>query len=589
MGKIPQSFVDDVLARNDIVDIIQSRINIKKSGINYMGLCPFHHEKSSSFCVSPTKQFYYCFGCAANGTAIRFLMQHDHLSFIDALTQLATKVGMSLPETSENPVDKEDSTLLYQTLGFAAKFYREYLKKSPIPQLYLKKRGISSEMQDKFLLGYAPAEWDQFTKLCLKKATDAQKKQKILQTLEKCGLWIQKEKSTDGYDRFRNRVLFPIRDRRGRVVAFGGRVLDDSLPKYLNSPETPVFHKSRELYGLYESLQSGKSQRFIVVEGYLDVISLVQHEIQGVVAPLGTALSLNHIKQMFQHASTLVFCFDGDEAGQKAAWRALLHSLPAMEGDKLIRFAFLPQGFDPDSYVRKEGRVGFLQVVEKSLSLTQYLLQELTKQSDLNTIEGRAKLINLCKPLIQQIPDKITTTAIINELASLTQMTLETIQSLMNNQKKSLPQSNDFINTVRKKSRDELPSFYQKAMSLLLLHPEWLLECKAFEVKNAEKDGILFDRLINFMKQNPNTHLGSILESFDTPEDKTLLAKLAMTAHILEEEEMQHREFLHNLKMIEKHHQEKILIQLQKKIEVTGLKSLSLEEKTELNALLQIK
>ena len=403
-GLIPQSFIDDLLNRTDILDVVGSRIQLKKTGKNYSACCPFHKEKTPSFTVSPDKQFYYCFGCGAGGNALGFVMDHDNLDFIQAVEDLAKRAGMDVPREEGRrgkPRQPTDSPL-YPLLTAAADYYRQALKSHPARKAaveYLKGRGLTGEIARDFGLGFAPPGWDNLLKhlggdnLQLKAMLDA-------------GLLVENPDSGKRYDRFRDRVIFPIRDSRGRVIAFGGRVLGDDKPKYLNSPETPVFHKGQELYGLFEARKNNRDlDEIMVVEGYMDVIALAQQGIRNAVATLGTATSEEHIKRLFRLVPNILFCFDGDQAGRNAAWRALESALPNLQDGRKVRFLFLPEGEDPDSLVRAEGPDAFrARLVQQAQPLADYFFQQLTREADPSTLEGKAHLATLAGPLLEKIP-----------------------------------------------------------------------------------------------------------------------------------------------------------------------------------------
>lgn len=404
-GLIPQSFIDDLLNRTDILDVVSSRIQLKKTGKNYSACCPFHKEKTPSFTVSPDKQFYYCFGCGAGGNALGFIMDHDQLDFVQAVEDLAKRAGMDVPREDgrrgSKPRQPTDSPL-YPLLTAAADFYRQSLKSHPARKAaveYLKGRGLTGEIARDFGLGFAPPGWDNLLKhlggdnLQLKVMLDA-------------GLLVENPDSGKRYDRFRDRVIFPIRDSRGRVIAFGGRVLGDDKPKYLNSPETPVFHKGQELYGLFEARKNNRDlDEIMVVEGYMDVIALAQQGIRNAVATLGTATSEEHIKRLFRIVPNILFCFDGDQAGRNAAWRALESALPNLQDGRKVRFLFLPEGEDPDSLVRAEGPDAFrARLVQQAQPLADYFFQQLTQEADPSTLEGKAHLATLAGPLLERIP-----------------------------------------------------------------------------------------------------------------------------------------------------------------------------------------
>ncbi|MGY4533608.1 DNA primase [Pseudomonas sp. TE3786] len=406
-GLIPQSFIDDLLNRTDIVDVVSSRVQLKKTGKNFSACCPFHKEKTPSFSVSPDKQFYYCFGCGAGGNALGFIMDHDNLDFVQAVEDLAKSAGMEVvreengrggPHKPRQPTDSP----LYPLLTAAAEYYRQALKSHPTRKAavdYLKGRGLSGEIARDFGLGFAPPGWDNLLKHL---ATDTLQQKAMIEA----GLLIENADSGKRYDRFRDRVIFPIRDSRGRVIAFGGRVLGDDKPKYLNSPETPVFHKGQELYGLYEARKSNRDlDEVMVVEGYMDVIALAQQGLRNAVATLGTATSEEHLKRLFRIVPSVLFCFDGDQAGRSAAWRALESTLPSLQDGRRARFLFLPEGEDPDSLVRAEGTDAFrARINQQAQPLADYFFQQLTQEADPRSLEGKAHLATLAAPLIDKIP-----------------------------------------------------------------------------------------------------------------------------------------------------------------------------------------
>jgi DNA primase len=394
---IPQDFIQQLLARVDIVEVIDRHVKLKKSGQNYSACCPFHSEKTASFSVSPTKQFYHCFGCGAHGTAVGFLMEYNGMGFREAVEELAVSVGMALPAEANRQEALEkarENATLTEVMASAAAFYRRSLKASPRAIDYLKRRGLTGEIAAAFGLGYAPDDWQG-----LKAAVDDYS----VAALKECGLVIDSEEGRR-YDRFRDRVMFPIWDQRGGVIGFGGRVIDAGEPKYLNSPETALFEKGRELYGLFQARRTIRDTgTVIVVEGYMDVVALAQAGVGNAVATLGTATTPMHVEKLLRLADNLVFCFDGDKAGQRAAWRALEQSLPVLQDGKDVRFLFLPEEDDPDTYVRRLGKEAFLDAQAKATPLSQYLLDQLKAQVDLSSDEGRARLVNLAKPLVVQV------------------------------------------------------------------------------------------------------------------------------------------------------------------------------------------
>src|SRR4030095_14547587 len=402
-GRIPQHFIDELIARADIVELIGSRVPLKKAGKEFKACCPFHGEKTPSFHVVPDKQFYHRCGCGVRGTAITFLMEHDHLSFVEAVEDLAARVGLEVPREEQPGARQAPPTdALFALLDKTAELYRRELKDSERAKDYFKARGLTGDTAAKFSLGYAPDAWD-----CVLQQFGASEAERL--KLLQVGLVIERERkpgvNPGYYDRFRDRVMCPTRDARGRAIGFGGRVLDKGEPKYLNSPETELFHKGRELYGLFEARQASRTlTRLLVVEGYMDVVRLHQAGVTYAVATLGTATTPEHLTRMFRIVSEIIFCFDGDRAGRAAAWRALENALGQVREGRQIRFMFLPEGDDPDSLVGKEGREAFEARLGGALPLSEYLVEQLASQVDLQHLDGRARLAELAKPLLKRIP-----------------------------------------------------------------------------------------------------------------------------------------------------------------------------------------
>jgi DNA primase len=422
---IPDSFKQDLLNRVDIVDVVSRYVQLKKGGANFLGLCPFHNEKTPSFTVSPTKQFYHCFGCGVHGNAIGFLMAYSTLGYVDAVKELAASVGMPVPDerppTPEQAARKERETDLYALMDKAMDFYRGELKKSPRAIAYLKGRGLTGEIAARFRIGYAPDDWQ---------ALKAPFPQYEDQALVEAGLVIQNEGKR--YDRFRDRVMFPIFNARGAVIGFGGRVIGEGEPKYLNSPETPLFEKGRELYGLLHARDAIRTAgHALVVEGYMDVVALAQHDVGNAVATLGTATTPVHVAKLLRTADEIVFCFDGDAAGRKAAWRALEVSLPLAPDHKPIRFLFLPEGEDPDTYVRKHGKEGWQRKLREAETLSQFLIAQLRAECDLATAEGRSRLISIAKPHVQKVTAPALRLQLANEIAQLARVAEGEIDRLL--------------------------------------------------------------------------------------------------------------------------------------------------------------
>jgi DNA primase len=420
---IPQSFIQDLLSRVDIVDVVDRHVKLKRAGANYVACCPFHSEKTPSFTVSAPKQFYHCFGCGAHGTAVGFLMEYGGLGFVDAVKELAQSVGMTVPEERVEHVQRkaEAGDDLHGVLLRAAHYYRAQLKEAVHAIDYLKRRGLSGEIAKRFGIGYAPAGWQNLS------AAFPDYNAKALVT---AGL-VKVNEDNRRYDVFRDRVIFPIVDVRGNVIGFGGRVLGDGEPKYLNSPETPIFEKGRELYGLYQARGAiRKAGRVVVVEGYMDVVALAQHGVGYAVATLGTATTPLHVQKLLRQADEVIFCFDGDDAGRRAAWRALENSLAQLVDGKQVRFLFLPQGEDPDTYVRKAGNEAFETLMAGAPPLSRFLLEELGSRVDLSAAEGRAGFVHQAKPLLKQMQSNALRVQIVREVAALTRMAPEEIERL---------------------------------------------------------------------------------------------------------------------------------------------------------------
>ncbi|WP_288499622.1 DNA primase [uncultured Erwinia sp.] len=401
-GRIPRVFINDLLARTDIVDLIDARVKLKKQGKNYHACCPFHNEKTPSFTVNGEKQFYHCFGCGAHGNAVDFLMNYDRLEFVESIEELATLYGLEVPYESGNgpsQLERHQRQSLYQLMTGLRDFYQQALAQSQSAgaREYLAQRGLSEEVIKHFSIGFAPAGWDNALKRFGRNPDDRQ-------SLIDAGMLVTNDQGRS-YDRFRERVMFPIHDKRGRVIGFGGRVLGDGMPKYLNSPETDIFHKGRQLYGLYEAQKNyPEPPKLLVVEGYMDVVALAQFGVDYAVASLGTSTTAEHIQLLFRATNTVICCYDGDRAGREAAWRALETALPYMNDGRQLRFMFLPDGEDPDTLVRKEGKEAFEARMEQAMPLSGFLFDTLMPQVDLRSPDGRAQLSTLALPLISQVP-----------------------------------------------------------------------------------------------------------------------------------------------------------------------------------------
>jgi len=455
---IPKSFVQDLLNRLDIVDVIERYVPLKKAGANFVACCPFHTEKSPSFTVSQSKQFYHCFGCGAHGTVIGFVMEHAGMGFVDAVEDLAKSIGVSVPQEESSPPQRKISTDLYDQMQSATRYYREQLKVSPRAIEYLKGRGLSGEVAARFGIGYSPNEW-QNLKAAVPNYQDA--------SLVETGLVVEGE-GGKRYDRFRDRIMFPIINIRGQVIGFGGRILDKGEPKYLNSPETSLFEKGHELYGLFQAQKAIRGhQRVIVVEGYMDVVALAQNGVDYAVATLGTATTPFHVQKLLRLSEQVVFCFDGDKAGIKAAWRALENALPQLQDGKRIGFLFLPEAHDPDTYIREFGTEAFEQELDNSLPLSGYLLRELTAQVDLRTQEGRNALLQKAQPLLTAITAPTTALLLRKEIAALAGVTQAELEDLYAIKPISAPRR-----AAPPKAKRATPSGLRTLLRCLVMRPE---------------------------------------------------------------------------------------------------------------------
>lgn len=511
MARIPDAFIDDLLARTDIVEVIGTRVPLKRQGKEYSARCPFHDERSPSFTVSQTKQFYHCFGCGAHGTAISFLMNYDRLEFLDAVDELAKRVGMEVPKETRTRNETDDGRDMYAALDAAAKFFQRQLEGSEKAKAYLDQRGVDDGIRTQFSIGYAP---DGFSALKDALGTDERR----IKLLDKTGM-LSRSDNGRVYDKFRDRVMFPIHDRRGRVIAFGGRVLaKDDGPKYLNSPETPLFHKGRELYGLWQVRQANqKIERLVVVEGYMDVVSLFQYGVTQAVATLGTATTPDHAELLFRNSPDVYFCFDGDAAGQRAAWKALESVLPRMKDGRQAFFLFLPDGEDPDSIVRSEGAAGFDTRLRQATPLSQFFYDELGKDVNLSTLDGKARLAERAKPLLAQIPD--------GAFGDLMRQRLGEITGVGVRQQPALPEKPKVASRPQAQKR----SLVRGAITVLLQQPSLALALEPpYGFKDLNQPGVgLLVELLSLVHARPEITTGALLQHFSEREDLTALQKLA--------------------------------------------------------------
>ena len=569
MARIPDAFIDELLARTDIVEVVGGRVPLKRQGKEYAARCPFHDERSASFTVSPTKQFYHCFGCGAHGTAISFLMNYDRLEFLDAVDELAKRVGMEVPRETQQRNANPDTRDLYGAMEAANAFFRGQLARSDKARAYVDKRGIAQEIVERYGIGYAP---DGFSALRDALGTDPRR----MQLLERGGLFSKNEKG-HVYDKFRDRLMFPIHDRRGRTIAFGGRVIDpEDSPKYLNSPETALFHKGRELYGLWQARQANqKLDRLIVVEGYMDVVALAQYGVSQAVATLGTATTPDHAELLFRNAPDVFFCFDGDRAGRSAAWKALESVLPRMKDGRQAFFLFLPDGEDPDSLVRQEGVDGFDARLRDATPLSEFFYASLSGDVNLGSLDGKARLAERCKPLLAQIPDGAFGDLMRQRLTELTGV----------GARASTPQTHVPAQRASQATASgaQKPSLVRSAITHLLHRPGFALDLQPpFRFAVLRQPGIeLLSELVLLVRERPDINTGALLEHFEGREELGALQKLA--AHALPGEDAALRQvFLDNIVRLDAEALQQRREELQARIA-----SLDEAEKAELRDLLQ--
>ena len=533
--RVPQQFIDEVLDRTDIVELIDYYLPLKKMGQNYSCLCPFHSEKSPSFSVSSTKQFYYCFGCGASGNAVSFLMQYENMAFLEAVELLANQAGLSLPQTGAHYQDNTSSNL-FQVVEDSRKFFQQQLHEHPQAKQYLyQQRGLSQATLEHFQIGYAPAEWEQLLRFQRKEKSHS------LEELQKTGLVVTNDRGRSD-DRFRNGIIFPIRDRKGRSVGFGGRLLSDSesQPKYLNSPETALFHKHRELYGLYEARKSNPSlTRLIIVEGYMDVVALAEHGITNCVATLGTAVTANHLNRLLRTADALTFCFDGDQAGQNAAWKALTTALPLIDDRHQINITLLPNELDPDDYVKHHGQQAFLQAIEQGTTLADYLLEHYQNQHNLETVSGCANFVSAIMPYIQQMNAPMTCELLIKQVAKLTGSDIDQLrQNYINNPAQNPTQKRSKPASLSNQSVQQTP--VRKAIALIIQHPHLAQQVES-TLPQADLPGLdLLNELLQLLKNNnQDWTTGRLLEYWRGRDEVQYLQRLAQADLLLSDNQLQ--------------------------------------------------
>ncbi len=525
-GRIPQSFIDDLIARVDIAEVIGERVRLKKAGRDLKACCPFHDEKTPSFTVSPTKQFYHCFGCGAHGTVLGFLMDYERLDFVDAVEELAGRLGLEVPRegAGENTVPAPRHDTLYAALEAANAFYTRQLKVHPQAARaidYLKGRGVSGEVARDFAIGFAPPGWDNVVGALRERFGE--------DTLVDAGLAIRNERGSV-YDRFRDRVMFPIRDGRGRVIAFGGRVMDpEQSPKYLNSSESPVFHKGRELYGLWEARRSSRRlERLLVVEGYMDVVALAQHGIGYAVATLGTAATPDHVERLFRVTSNVVFAFDGDAAGRRAATRALEIVLPALRDGREVDFLFLPEGEDPDTRVRAVGREGFEADVQSAVSALEFLFADL-EHGLKKSPEGIARLLEQATTQLRAVPGEALRQVARQRLAAITRVPIEQLGALT--EAPATKTSATAAQPVHGETQRG-DTRVRHAIRLLLHHPNLGAQAEGDwrRLASLERPGAgLLLAMIEVLRENPHLSTGALIERFREHPEGRYLARIAAT------------------------------------------------------------
>lgn len=561
-GLIPRTFIDELLARADIVEVVDSRVSLKKAGTNYTACCPFHNEKTPSLVVSPAKQIYHCFGCGAGGNSISFIMAFDRLDFVPAIEALATQLGLEVPReaaATRQPA-KSMQPDLYHLLEQVNKFYQEQLRLSPVAVDYLKQRQVTGQIAKQFGIGYAPAGWNALSQHFKHDPV-------IHEQLLQAGMLIKK---ADGgyYDRFRDRIMFPIRDRRGRMIGFGGRIINEGNPKYLNSPETAIFHKGRELYGLYEALQTNRDlPQVLVVEGYMDVVMLAQHGVPFGVATLGTATSVEHIKSLNKLTKEIIFCFDGDAAGKAAAWRAFETVLPVIQDNVQIKFLLLPEGEDPDSLIQKEGELGFNDRLEQAMTLSDFLFSQLMAKINISTLDGKAHFAKLAGDYLKKIPECIFKQMLFDRLAQLVRMDEVKLRLMIGDSKTP---ANERTTQPRKLLNI---SPMRLVMALLIQNPVLLEELRserpwlmALQLPGSD----LLRSIITVLEALTQATTATLLEHWRDKPDYNLISKLAFWEHAIPEQGLK-AEFNGAVCRLKQLNHEHIIEQLMLKAQHEGL------------------
>src|SRR5574343_1210094 len=563
---IPESFIQDLLARVDIVDLVDSYVPLKKAGANYAACCPFHNEKSPSFTVSPTKQFYHCFGCGAHGTAISFVMEYQGLGFVDAVKDLAGRAGMQVPESEGRGFRDEkpgQTRTLIEVMARAAAYYKDQLKKSPHAIEYCKKRGLTGEVAARYGIGYAPDGWQNLQEVFPDYNADE---------LKIAGLVIENEAGRR-YDRFRDRLMIPIINPKGEIIAFGGRIIDQGEPKYLNSPETPLFEKGRELFGLPQARQAlRETDTAIVTEGYMDVIALSQNGVGNAVATLGTATTATHVQKLLRQVDRIVFCFDGDNAGRKAAWRALENALEALADNKQIGFVFLPAEHDPDSFIRAFGKAEFDRLVAQAMPLSDFLLKELAQRCDLTSSEGKARLIYEAKPLLHKLPTPLLRLQLVKRLAEASGFAQAEVERLC--------ELKSYAPAAPPKARRTAPSLTRNLLRIVLHKPQWAAQLPVDLLPDTPEQPAL-RRLHQLLSTHPDTANYAVLREKlrGLPEESAIENAASELLGLPFDEEGAETEFRDTLEKIRATSEKKAFDELQTKAQQFGVAGLSAEEK----------
>lgn len=571
-GRIPQNFIDDLVSRADIVEVVNARVPLKKKGKEYSACCPFHNEKTPSFTVSDSKQFYHCFGCGAHGTALGFIMEYENLDFIDAVEALASEYNLDVPRETghfNNVASKDTKQPLYDILEKSTELFKQQLKKSHKAVQYLQQRGLTGDVAKTYQIGYAPDGWNFLT-------DNLGKDKSTIDSLIDTGLLVSKEDGKQ-YDRFRDRIIFPITNRRGHIIGFGGRVIDQGEPKYLNSPENTVFHKGQELYGLYEARKAVRNlEQLIIVEGYMDVVALAQHGVNYAIASLGTATTSEQLQRAFRTVKTIIFCYDGDNAGKKAAWRALENALPLLRDGFEAKFLFLPDGEDPDSMIRAEGKENFEQRLATAKPLSEFFFERLSDDLNLDSSEGKSSLTEKAKPLLSKLPESVFKDLLYQELSSLTGLNADKLQSS--------PAENTSPVRVSEKprsNREVKQNATRDAIALLLQNPKLACEVQVpdFFIDSTIQGLPLLHELHSLICDHPDITPSAVLERWRENKNFSALQKMMQRDIVCNDEPDSIKNLLTDaIKNLTSKHNDYRYTMLEKKLQESGLDDAEMEE-----------